>query len=115
MEWQEELNAVKKYINNDFIYEIFRRYGFTIENQFIKLDSNINVYESCFISLLTKLYIEKYKKNGDNLNILEIGFAYGTSAIIFLNQLRLYNDTKNYHIVDMNQTKQWNSIGLKNF
>lgn len=62
---------------------------------------------------MTKLYIEKYKKK-DELNILEIGFAYGTSALMFLNQLKNYNYKKNYHIIDMNQTKQWHSYGIKN-
>jgi len=115
MDWQEELNAVEKYISNKFIYEVFRKYGFIIENQFIKLDSNINVYEACFISLVTKLYCQNYKKEKDDLNILEIGFAYGTSALMFLNQLKEYKNNKNYHIVDMNQTSQWKGIGLKNF
>jgi len=114
MDWQEELNAVEKYISNKFIYEVFRKYGFIIENQFIKLDSNINVYEACFISLVTKLYCQNYKKEKDDLNILEIGFAYGTSALMFLNQLKEYKNNKNYHIVDMNQTSQWKGIGLKN-
>lgn len=109
--WKEELNAVKKYINNDFIYDIFKRYGFIIDNKFIELNSNINVYESCFISLVTKLYLKKHKKD---FNLLEIGFAYGTSTLMFMNQYKKYKRLKSYDIVDMNQSTQWNSIGIKN-
>ena len=118
MDWKNELNAVKKYINSDYIYEVFRKYGFTIENKFVKLDSNINVYEACFISQITKIYMENYKnkidKKDKELSILEIGFAYGTSALIFLNQLIKYKNKTRYDIVDMNQSTQWNNLGLKN-
>jgi predicted O-methyltransferase YrrM len=118
VDWKTELNAVKKYINSDYIYEVFRKYGFTINGKFLKLDSNINVYEACFISQITKIYMEKYKnkidKKDKELSILEIGFAYGTSALIFLNQLIKYKNKIRYDIVDMNQSTQWNNLGLKN-
>ena len=55
------------------IYNIYYNYGFTINDKFIKLNSNINVYEACFTSQLTKKYIELYKKG--KLNILKIGLA----------------------------------------
>ena len=31
-----ELNAIKKYIRNDRIYEIFKKYGFTIYDKILK-------------------------------------------------------------------------------
>lgn len=108
-----ELDGVKKYVNNDYIYKIFYNYGFILENKFIPLNSNINIYEACFISMLVDIYIKKYKDNG-KLNILEIGLAYGTSSLILMNKLLKYKKSKSYDIIDMNQTKQWKSIGLKN-
>jgi predicted O-methyltransferase YrrM len=111
--YKTELNAVKKYIDNEYIYDIFYKYGFTINNKFIPLHSNINVYESVFISLLVNIYINKYKKK-QKLNILEIGFAYGTSTLILLNQLIKYKYSKSYDVIDPNQTIQWKSIGIKN-
>ena len=111
--YKTELDAIKKYTDNDYIYKIFYNYGFTIENKFIPLDSNINVYEACFISILTNIYINNYKKKGV-LNILEIGLAYGTSSLILINKLLKYKGSKSYDIIDMNQTEQWKSIGIKN-
>ena len=111
--YKVELDAVDKYIDNSYIHDIIRDYGFKIEGKFIPLDSNINVYEACFISLLTNIYIEKYKiKN--TLNILEVGLAYGTSALILLNILLKYKYPKNYTVIDPNQSSQWKSIGHKN-
>ena len=78
--YKVELDAVNKYIVNKFIYNIFYNYGFTINNKIIPLDSNINIYEACFISQLVNIYIKKYKEN-KKLNILEIGFAYGNIYI----------------------------------
>jgi hypothetical protein len=88
-----ELDAIDKYIDNKFIYDIFYNYGFTINNKIIPLNSNINVYESCFISLLVDIYIKKYKKRA-KLNILEIGLAYGTSSLIIMNQVLKYKYLK---------------------
>lgn len=111
--YSNELNSVTKFINNDFIYKIFYDYGFTLNKKFIPLDSNINVFEACFISLLINIYIKKYK-NKNKLNILEIGLAFGTSALIIINQLIQYKYAKSYDIIDPNQTIQWKSTGIKN-
>ena len=111
--YKVELDAVNKYIVNNFIYNIFYNYGFTINNKIIPLDSNINIYEACFISQLVNIYIKKYKEN-KKLNILEIGFAYGTSTLIIMNQVLTYKYSKSYDIIDMNQTQQWKSIGMLN-
>ena len=127
-DWTHELESVKKYINNQFIYDVFKRYGFLLDGTYIKLNSNINVYESCFISLITESYINKYFgytnpshpipshpiQSHSEFNILEIGFANGTSTIIFFNQYKNCIGHKNYDIVDMNQTKQWLNVGEKN-
>jgi len=111
--YKKELDGVNKYINNKYIYDIFYNYGFKINNKFIPLDSNINIYEACFISLLVNIYIKKYKKK-NKINILEIGLAYGTSSLIILNQLSQYKYKKSYDIIDPNQTQQWKLIGIKN-
>lgn len=108
-----ELDAVNKYIDNKFIYDIFYKYGFTINDKIIPLNSNINIYEACFISLLVEIYIKTYKKN-TTLNILEIGLAYGTSSLIIINKLLQYKYKKSYDIIDPNQTEQWKKIGILN-
>ena len=104
-----ELDAVNKYINNKFIYDIFYNYGFTINNKIVPLHSNINIYEACFISQLVNIYINKYFNK--ELNILEIGLAYGTSSLVIINKILKYKT--NYDIVDPNQTSQWKNIGIK--
>lgn len=117
IKYKIELDAVNKYINNSYIYDVFYRYGFIINNKFIKLDSNINVYESCFIAQLIHIYISnlnKKNKKSNSLNILEIGFAYGTSTLVLLNELIKYSGNKSYDIIDPNQSSQWNNIGMKN-
>ena len=113
IKYKIELDAVKKYINNEYIYDIFYNYGFNLDNKFIKLDSNINVYEACFIAQLINIYINTYKKD-EPLRIVEIGLAYGTSALVIINELIKYKYKKRYIVIDLNQTEQWNSIGIKN-
>jgi predicted O-methyltransferase YrrM len=111
--YKVELDAVNKYIDNKYIYDIFYNYGFKLNNKFIELNSNVNVYEACFIALLLNIYINKYK-NKDTLNVLEIGLAYGTSALIIVNEMIKYKYKKTYTVVDPNQTQQWESIGINN-
>ena len=113
LKYKTELDAVNKYINNKYIYDIFYNYGFKLNNKFIKLDSNINVYEACFISKLINIYINTYKKN-KTLRVVEIGLAYGTSALVIINEIIKYKYKTRYIVVDPNQTKQWNSIGINN-
>lgn len=113
LKYKTELDAVKKYINNKYIYDIFYNYGFTLNNKFIKLDSNINVYEACFIARLINIYINTYKKN-KTLRVVEIGLAYGTSALVIINEIIKYKYKTRYIVVDPNQTKQWDSIGINN-
>jgi len=110
--YKYELDKIKLYTNNDYIFNMFLYYGFNIDNKFIKLDSNINIYESGFVSLLIKYYILKYKKK-EKLNILEIGLAYGTSSIIIINQILQYPFSKSFDILDPYQEKDWNNYGIK--
>ncbi len=112
------LDSIKKYINNVYIYSIFYDWGFTLENRFIPFESNINSIEACFISLCVQAYLNK-NIVPKSLSILEIGFAYGTSSIIFMDQLMKYHNKykKNkiqYDIFDPCQTKVWKNIGTKN-
>jgi predicted O-methyltransferase YrrM len=111
--YKTELDAVKKYINNPYIYDIFHDYGFKLDGKFIPLDSNINVYEACFIAQLIKIYIRKYKKD-QPLNVLEVGLAYGTSALVILNEIIKYKHRITYTVIDMNQTEQWKDVGYNN-
>lgn len=113
IKYKLELDAVDKYINNTFIYDIFYNYGFKINNTIVPLDSNINVYEACFISQLVKIYIDTYKEKSA-LNILEIGFARGTSCLIIMNQVLKYKYLKGYDIIDPYQTAHWKDIGVTN-
>jgi predicted O-methyltransferase YrrM len=112
--YKTEFENIKKYINNDYILKIFYDYGFYIDKKFIELDSNINVYESCFISLLFDIYMDKYYDKKTDLNILEIGLAYGTSALIIINKLSNCKDNVYYTVIDPNQTQQWKNIGITN-
>ncbi len=113
--YEGELNNIKKIFGGDkFIREIWTNYGFNIDGQFVGLNSNINVYEACFIGLLTKTYIDKYKGDKSELNVLEIGLAYGTSSIHILNPLLKYGGKVNYTVLDPNQTETWKSIGINN-
>jgi len=73
-------------------------YAFKLNNKFIELDSNINVYEALFISQCLQLYIQEYHKPKTKFNILEIGLAYGTSSIIMLNQLFKLTGKVNYTV-----------------
>ncbi len=115
LKYKIELDAVKKYINNNYIYDIFYNYGFNLDNKFIKLDSNINVYEACFIARLINIYINTYKTTpNETLRVVEIGLAYGTSALIIINEILKYKYKIRYLAIDPNQTTQWSSIGIKN-
>jgi len=111
--YKTQLDAIKLYINNDYIYNIFFNYGFTVDETFINLDSNINVYEACFIAQLVSIYIKTFKRN-DELSVIEIGLAYGTSSLIIANEMIKYRFKKKYVIIDPNQTKQWKNVGIKN-
>jgi predicted O-methyltransferase YrrM len=112
IKYSKELTLVKQIINNEYIYNMFLDYAFSLNNQIIKLNSNINVYEALFLSLLTKIYLTK-KSPKHKLNILEIGLAYGTSSIIILNHFINYERMGKYYIFDPNQSTQWNSVGIK--
>lgn len=112
LKYKKELTYVKEIMNDQYLYDLWYNYGFYLDKKFIQLDSNINIYEACFISLLTQKYIDNFKKNRTKLNILEIGLAYGTSSIVILNKILDYKGKKEYDIIDPNQTKQWNKIGI---
>jgi predicted O-methyltransferase YrrM len=60
---------------------------------------------------LIRIFIRE-KKDKLPLNVLELGLARGTSAIIILNELIKHKST--YTAVDMNQTDQWKNIGRDN-
>lgn len=111
--YAEELSRVQKYMNNEFIYNMFLNYGFTIDGKFIALDSNINVYEGCFISLVFQAYLQ-HNPDIKTFNVCEIGLAYGTSSMIILNEVIKSGLPSQYTVLDPNQTRQWNSIGHRN-
>jgi hypothetical protein len=78
--YAEELSKVQLYMQNHYLYNMFLDYGFHLDGKFIALDSNINVYEGCFISLVFQTYLQKQLPN--RFNVCEIGLAYGTSSMV---------------------------------
>lgn len=111
--YSNELDIVKKYTNDDnYIFNLWLNYGFTLNNKFYDLDSNINLYEGLFINLMIKIYLDKYFKD-KKINILEVGLAYGTSSIMILNRFINFKYPVHYTIIDPNQTQQWKSIGVE--
>ena len=111
LKYKESFDLLDKYINNNIIYNIIYEWGTYYKNKFYKLHSQINIYEGIFISEIIQSYIKSSMKN---INVLEIGCAYGTSAIFILNMLNRYNKKTNYHVIDPNQDIQWNNVGLYN-
>jgi hypothetical protein len=100
-----ELDLIKKYIRNDYIYSVIFNYGMIINNEKITLRSNINVFEMVFLGKL----IEITKAQ----NILEIGCAYGTSGMVIINQINM-NGGGSLISIDPFQSTQWNSVGKYN-
>jgi predicted O-methyltransferase YrrM len=103
-----------KYINNDYIYVIFYLFLIKIENFYFVLNSNINMYECIFIHRIVKYYINNI--NHTNVNVLEIGCAYGVSGMIISN---VFSQTKtiganSFTSIDPNQNTQWHSVGKYN-
>jgi predicted O-methyltransferase YrrM len=113
MEYKVELDKLYKITQSDYLYNSFLDYGFKIDDKFINFDSNINIYEAGFISLLIQIYIKKYKTT-EKVNVLEIGLAYGTSSIIILNELEKYGHSTSYDVIDPYQERDWKNMGLKN-
>ena len=110
--YKRELDLLDKYVDNPIIYDIIYRWGTAYHQRFYPLHSQINIYEGIFISEVIKAYVKKSMKN---LSILEIGCAYGTSAMFMLNMLNKYEDKKIlYKIIDPFQDTQWNMIGIYN-
>ncbi len=105
-----ELFNINKYIQNDYIYKMFLCYAFVMHGEKTQLNSNINIYEACFISLI----ISNYNKinNLTKLNILEIGLAYGTSALIILNEMIKTGLKSKYIAIDAYQEEQWHNIRI---
>jgi predicted O-methyltransferase YrrM len=106
------MDLVSKYIDdNPYIKLLFYLFEFPYSGK--DLNSSISLYEVCFISLLVKQCI-KLNSSKPELNILEIGFAYGTSQIVILNQLLKSDKIINYDVIDPNQTKgEWQNFGNK--
>lgn len=116
--WKTESKNVAKLINNPYLQYVWDKYEFPLirdeNNNSIPLDSNINVYEACFISQLIEIYI-KTNISKQEINVLEIGLARGTSTITIMNKLlQLFNNKINYDSVDLSQTDYWKNVGMKN-
>ncbi len=59
--------------------------------------------------------IRKILKSTKATNTLEVGFAYGTSALVFAeHHQRMENTGIRHTILDPNQNDQWESIGVEN-
>ena len=109
--YKEDLDLLDKYIDNDIIYDVIYKWGTQYKNKFYDLHSHINRAEGVFISEMIRAYIKPSMKN---INVLEIGCAFGTSAMFIMNILNQYNKKIQYKVVDPNQDTQWNSVGLYN-
>lgn len=113
-QYEKQLSMIKYVTGNDaYLYNLWKNYGFTLENKFVELGSNINLYEAAFIGLLLKKYIKTYAKPNRTINVLEIGLARGTSSITMLNQLIQHKGEVNYTVLDPFQTEEWKLVGLK--
>jgi predicted O-methyltransferase YrrM len=112
LKYKKSLDEVSKIINNPYIYDMFYSWSFKLKGKQVDFDSNINSYEGCFIAKLIQIYNKDYKKDKVPLNVLELGLARGTSALIILNELIKLKST--YTAIDMNQTDQWKNIGRDN-
>jgi predicted O-methyltransferase YrrM len=111
LQYKKSLDEVSSIIDNPYIYDMFYSWSFKLKGNKVEFDSNINSYEACFIAKLIRIFIRE-KKDKLPLNVLELGLARGTSAIIILNELIKHKST--YTAVDMNQTDQWKNIGRDN-
>jgi predicted O-methyltransferase YrrM len=111
--YKEDLALLSKYVNNDTIYDFIRNWGVTLNGRRFTLGSNINVHEGVFVTLLLKNSIKPSTKV---FNVVEVGFAFGTSSMYINNALNVLEDRANvkHTIIDPNQDKQWGFVGLYN-
>ena len=126
--WSAELEAIESITQNAIVTRAFLEYGFRVGDRFVEFDSNISVYESCFVALLIQAYVkDRFSEANINnnliINVLEIGLAYGISAIIIINELeKIYAANKEflgdrkykYVVLDLNQSEHWFDFGMRN-
>jgi predicted O-methyltransferase YrrM len=103
--YKKELDLLTKYIGNDYIYNFILHYKTIKDGITYKLNSNINIYEMLFLDRLIRLNNAK--------DVLEIGCAHGTSAMVILNALINTNGGK-LTSVDPFQSAQWSNVGAYN-
>jgi predicted O-methyltransferase YrrM len=134
--YKKEFELIEKYLKFDektfkIIYKYFLHWG-TVENKdykalsnnklffnifkkinYYELTAQINIYECLFLSILLDSLIKISNKN--SIQVLEIGLANGTSAMIINNVLNKYPNKKiKYISVDPVQKNEWSNIGLYN-
>lgn len=111
--YKTRLDLIEKHINNEYFYKFIYYWGTTYKNKFYKLHSQISIYECIFLHYIVSSF---NKKSIKNVNVLEIGCAYGTSGMIITNALKNYNHNQklSYTSIDPNQETQWNNIGIYN-
>lgn len=134
--YQKEFDLMKKYLNFDkktfkIIYDYFLNWGTFEDDNYKKFSGNklfseifqntnyypmssqINIHECIFTSLLLDALIKKNTKK--KFQVLEIGLANGTSAMIINNVLNKYpNKELKYISVDPVQDTDWFNVGLYN-
>lgn len=97
----------KTFSKNPLFEKVFK------DTDFHELTSQISIYEGIFITLLLNSLMKKSNKK--NISVLEIGLAYGTSAMFINNVLNQYpNKNINYISMDPGQKVQWSNVGLYN-
>ena len=111
--YKRELDLVEKHINNEYFYKFIYFWGTRYKKKFYKLHSQISIYECIFLHYIVS---SLNKKSMKNINVLEIGCAYGTSGMIITNALKNYNFNQkvSYTSIDPNQQSQWENIGIYN-
>lgn len=111
--YKKELDLIEKHINNKYFYKFILNWGTIYKKKFYKLHSQINIYECIFLHYMVSSF---NKKSIKNINILEIGCAYGTSGMIIINAMDKFSfDQKiSYTAIDPNQKTDWKGIGIFN-
>ena len=108
--YKHKLSLLAKHVKNKYIFCTIYKWGRMFNDTFVKLDSNINIYEMVFLHKIIKASNAK--------NILEIGCATGVSSMTIVDALGKNmikgNTEASLHIIDPYQMTQWSGFGIHN-
>jgi predicted O-methyltransferase YrrM len=111
--YKTELDLIEKYIKNKIVYKYIHDWGTNKDGKFYELHSQVSVFECIFIHFLVS---SLNKKSLKCINVLEIGCAYGTSAMVITNAMNKFTHQQKltYTVIDPNQSTQWQGVGFYN-